>query len=371
MKRFLLLLTFLLGLVALGFYFFVIEKTQPPADEEVASLEVTPPAPTVYHINRAPKEKSSRPNVMRQPVKPISKVTPPIKAYSEEVCVEPIFTCSPCEKLPSLFGFAAYHFGKSLVSVKNFTRVGFYYLPDLTEKRWGTYFQVDGAFLENGTQAETTGIGLRYRDSRLNWVWGVNAFGDVRFTDITTFFQYGVGFELYTPCFDFHLNGYIPAGSSTRKSSPYSYSYGDNFGVTIFTEEYLYRGVDALLGRYLGLTSSLTLWGGVGGYYLYDGIDDSIPGFQLRGELWYRSYLFAGFLYTYDGTFRSRGEGRIGLSIPLTELANCFGSFKRVFDRGYCRGSYLNGRNGKMGPIPRLGAGCIPGRGSKYQTTNF
>lgn len=186
------------------------------------------------------------------------------------------------------------------------------------------FIDLRGHLLNDGRWAANGGIG------------GRRAFGDI-ITGLNVFYDYrevqrlggqnqiGAGGEVLTKYVDFRLNGYAPFGNSKfRGCDCFShFRCNDAFGVTEVAATL--PNIDAELGTGTNIGKDwavLDLYLALGTYYLFEREVDNFKlgdAWGVRGRVDLRIFdgLRIGAEVTYDDIFKTRGQGYIGLSLPL------------------------------------------------------
>ncbi|MBS0621416.1 MAG: inverse autotransporter beta domain-containing protein [Verrucomicrobia bacterium] len=211
---------------------------------------------------------------------------------------------------------------------------GIAFNPLLQDRRSLSFYQAEFGWFQDQYDF-SLGFGYRQRPTR-SFAWGVNAFGDYGLNaQSTSFFQIGVGAELFGPCWIARANGYFPAklrqleGTHTVKQAelggPAAGGIGQNIINTSFsTFDYrrTYAGFDVEVGAMVDLGPG-ELWGFVKGFY-YDApeVDPVVgPAFTVLYRTkplpgWGAEVYFGG-EWQWDRIHESQGSIVVGVRIPL------------------------------------------------------
>jgi parallel beta-helix repeat protein len=131
------------------------------------------------------------------------------------------------------------------------------------------------------------GLGYRKYFENAGFIAGVNAYYDVRNTDLgNNFQQAGAGAEFLSRYFDARINAYFPFGNGKYYiGKSYDIPNGHYIGATYFYEVSL-RGFDAEIGGKIPLPQSFGELRCFAGYYYFDSgkIMPEIKGFKARAE---------------------------------------------------------------------------------------
>jgi Inverse autotransporter, beta-domain len=171
--------------------------------------------------------------------------------------------------------------------------------------------------------AGSFGIGGRHFDRILNKVYGVNLFYDY-LDQHGSFNQIGLGFELFSGFWEFHLNGYLPVGKTRQTKSLQIVMFKDNFVGSFRENLNALRGVEMTAGGRWYFADNLNLYVAPG-LYFYNNRDfrRNIQGFEGTAELNWNEWVCARVNFSYDRVFRSRVQGVLAINIPLSFDSGC------------------------------------------------
>lgn len=179
--------------------------------------------------------------------------------------------------------------------------------------------------VDRGHLAFNTGLGFRRFSSDYCELFGINAYYDFRHFSEGDLHQIGLGLELFSKFWDFRFNGYLPVGKKQLfvDSSLFTFT-GDFFARS---NEYISAmwGFDLEIGKTIFCSRCLNLYAAAGPYYYNSrGCCNSIIGGQGRLRAYVNRYLSFGFYISYDRLFRTKAQGEVALSFPVTCILHCW-----------------------------------------------
>lgn len=170
--------------------------------------------------------------------------------------------------------------------------------------------------LERLNWAGSVGVGMRHIDKSTHKVFGVNIYYDY-LDQRGSFNQWGLGFELFSKCWEFHLNGYLPTGRLHRQLSERVKIFAGGFEGIFRENEFALRGVEFTAGGRWNFIDKLNLYV-ASGLYMYNNKDvGNIQGVQCNTELNWNEWISFKLNASYDSKFRGRVQGIIAVSFPL------------------------------------------------------
>jgi hypothetical protein len=202
---------------------------------------------------------------------------------------------------------------------------------------WAPLFDAHVYYLEKDTWAGSFGAGVRYQDCDCDRVWGANLFYDFRefkFEECCScvcektkhryFHRVGIGLESLGPCVDYRANVYLPIGKTRQLGDQCLIdNISGRFQATFSKFEYMPTGFDAEAGFNLGCCHDFALYGALGGYYFHHDKLKDMYGPMARFDLTWFEWLSLEGRYSYDQVNHSAFQGRIALTVPLSDFWNC------------------------------------------------
>lgn len=230
--------------------------------------------------------------------------------HNENVCDECCF--------PGLFRFQAeFAAGRFIAIDQAYGGLEFLAIPQSRIGSTNLLLDLRGFKLEHRNWAGSAGLGFRHLDKTNHKVYGLNAFYDY-LDQSGTFNQWGLGFELFSRNWEFHLNGYLPVGKTHRLISERVRQFDAGF-VGIFRENnFALRGVELTGGGRWDFCDNLYLYIAPG-FYFYNNKDiGNIQGIQCNTEINWNDWVSFRLNASYDSKFRGRVQGIVALSFPLS-----------------------------------------------------
>jgi hypothetical protein len=184
--------------------------------------------------------------------------------------------------------------------------------------RWAVMPFVDlrGHIFNNGHWAANGGLGLRSLWKER--IYGAYAYYDYRDTKRKGYNQVSFGVETLGTFWDLRFNGYVVVGD--RRSHTYDTQFSEFSGNNIYyTQKFQYAlsGGNAEVGFYPLKMRNVTLYTGIGPYYLKGPVAGAVWGGQTRAKAMWKDYVGAEVSYSYDHTFKNIVQGQVFVSYPF------------------------------------------------------
>lgn len=180
-----------------------------------------------------------------------------------------------------------------------------------------------GYKLENHDYAASAGIGMRFVDKPIKKVYGINAYYDYLYLRSKSFHQWGVGFELLSGCWEFHVNGYLPVSHKHYLTSERTKDFPGGFVTTFRQNEFALKGAEFTAGRRWGFLDGLYLYIAPG-FYFYNNRDiGNFQGIQCTAEINWNDWISFKLNSSYDSKFRGRVQGVLALNLPFDIGGSC------------------------------------------------
>ena len=207
-------------------------------------------------------------------------------------------------------------------------------------QRFTPFVDLRGHLFNNDRYAGNAALGVRYLDSCLGQIWGVNLAYDylqhLQKYPHRSYHQVGGGIEWAGERWDFHLNAYAPVGR--KKTNIYRFHYGFfealkrgflsdlKLGLKA-REQAALNGIDMLLGYRFCNVWYTDLHISAGPYYYWGRTEKTTNAFAKKErsswggrfvlELLFQKYISLTGVTTYDSLFKWRGQGMIALNLPF------------------------------------------------------
>ena len=197
------------------------------------------------------------------------------------------------------------------------------------------FVDLRGHIFNDGHWAANGGLGLR--SLLKDRIYGAYAYYDYRDTQHKGYNQVSFGVETLGIFWDLRFNGYIVVGS--RQSRPYDTKFSRFAGHNVYyTQKFQYAlsGGNAELGFYPLKMQDVSLYTGIGPYYLKGPVGGAVWGGQARAKAMWKDYVGAEVSYSYDHAFKNIVQGQVFLSCPFGPKGQALGCKKRS-----CVDSYL------------------------------
>lgn len=167
----------------------------------------------------------------------------------------------------------------------------------------------------DGKYTANAGIGLRYFDAPLNYLWGINGFFDYRQTSKVHYTQIGIGLEAIGARWVYRANGYIPI--CRRKSSPFDVKLERRPVKATYKREFAMGGMDAEVACLFFPLNNAEIEGALGPYYFRGRYNQHAVGGKGRLVLRFLDYISLEGMSSYDTLFKWTFQGQIGFTCPL------------------------------------------------------
>lgn len=198
---------------------------------------------------------------------------------------------------------------------------GYSTLEFIGNQNWDKFellLNLRGHVFNNGRLAGNAGFGLRKPFKSERYLFGLNAFYDVRNTTNLTAQQIGVGAEFLSTRADIRINGYIPFSKESDFEQKTFSAFG---GHTIYVKqkaEIVLPCAEFEIG--VPIRSIFYLAGGP--YYLFKKKTHHMEagnacGGKIRAVLDVTSFLALSAIVSYDPIFHTKVQGYISFNIPL------------------------------------------------------
>lgn len=171
---------------------------------------------------------------------------------------------------------------------------------------------------DNTEYAANGGLGFRYYASEIEMIFGFNTYFDYRTNHFHKFHfsQVGAGFEFLHPYVDVRLNGYLPLKRWERVRKCTFRNSSGQFFISRKKVKAALDGVDLEIGSSLFHRDYIDLYGAVGTYFYERRCKGTWGGmYRLRLNLY--TYFFIEGLISHDPIYRVKGQGQIGVNVPL------------------------------------------------------
>jgi hypothetical protein len=206
--------------------------------------------------------------------------------------------------------------GRFIAIDQNYGGASFFVVPSSTTSIH-PLFDIRGFKLENKDYAASAGIGMRFVDKPIKKVYGINAYYDYLYLRSKSFHQWGVGFELLSGCWEFHVNGYLPVSHKHYLTSERTQEFPGGFVTTFRQNEFALKGVEFTAGGRWNFNEDLYLYIAPG-FYFYNNRDiGNFQGFQCTAEINWNDWISFKLNSSYDSKFKGRFQGVLSLNLPF------------------------------------------------------
>lgn len=185
-----------------------------------------------------------------------------------------------------------------------------------------SFLNLRGHVFNDGRWAANVGLGSRVGMGE--FIGGLNIYYDYRdVKNLNSQSQIGAGVELLSTWADLRLNGYAPVGSSKYKGDKCFSRFRCNEALGQREIAATLPNIDLEIGGYIpGWLEQINCYAALGTYYLFEREVDNFKlgdAWGVRGRVDLRIFdgIRIGGDVTYDKIFNVRGQGYIGLSLPL------------------------------------------------------
>lgn len=243
------------------------------------------------------------------------------------VFLYPAIICSRIEIEDETLGTyrlgAEFAAGRYIAIDENYGGVTFFAVPGPSINSVHFLLDAKGFKLEGRDWAASGGIGLRKIDTFSEKVYGINLYYDHLDQNSGSFNQWGLGFELFSRHWEFHVNGYLPLGNKRSLISEHSEEFEDGFFATFRTRQYALRGLEVSGGYWWDFCDNLFLYAGPGFYFYNNSRLGNIQGIEGTVEINYNDWISFKVNGSYDSKFKGRVQGVFALTIPLNFENSC------------------------------------------------
>lgn len=207
--------------------------------------------------------------------------------------------------------------GNYIAINRSYGGINFLAVPEAPFEYTNTLLNLKAYKVEGRGWAGSLGVGFRHFERGFKKVYGVNFFYDY-LDSRGTYNQFGLGFELFDRCWEFHLNGYLPLGKTHHTISEKIINFKSGF-VGIFRDvENALRGVELSAGWRWYLCDNLNLYIAPGAYFYHNkDIRRNIQGAQGTVEINWHEWVSFRLNASYDRCFNGRVQGVVAVNIPL------------------------------------------------------
>lgn len=208
--------------------------------------------------------------------------------------------------------------GKGVGYDSGYTTVESTFFPNLCKRCFWTFTDLRFHIVNDGTVASNLGMGIRYQPCNFSQIFGFNVYYDFRRSDRKfNYNQIGFGFEILSCCYDFRVNAYIPFDRERIIDYCVFDQYEDGYVIRRKEVENAFRGFSVEFGRPFCFSICNYTYFALGGYFFKENICHTSLGSYFRSLVFVKNYLFFEGKISYDALFKTRLQGKIGLSIPL------------------------------------------------------
>ncbi len=196
------------------------------------------------------------------------------------------------------------------------------------------FLDIRGHGMDNRKVAGNFGGGIRYL-SNVNWIFGANAYYDIRQgdrRDLTRvghyFHQVGIGLEALSDCIDFRFNFYQPVGEKSWNFTQIHFNDGQGLTpIFSFKKQTTFTYLNAELGGYISCGSfcncvNWRTYFAIGPYMVKEHRKNEKWGAALRLTADLTPYLSFEFRTGYDQQFLGYGQFKATIHFPLYPLSS-------------------------------------------------
>ncbi len=224
--------------------------------------------------------------------------------------------------------------GRGVGYDKGYTTLDAFFSPIGMDPSLIPFVDLRGHIFNDGKYAANVGLGTRSRLSSHCLGLGGNVFYDYRQSHHQVYHQVGAGIELLGPCWDVHINGYLPFAH--KKSHSFNRQITGGLGAPAFaqfsghnlyfslvglkdmrTVEFAMKGVDADVGFQIAKTQNIAFDGSLGPYYYWGYFEKYAAGGRAKITATWAKYFSLGVYASYDNLFHARAQGEIALTFPF------------------------------------------------------
>lgn len=233
-----------------------------------------------------------------------------------------VVSASTCENsstheyLGTYYLKAGYEAGRFIALDESYGKLKLFVMPDRPLDSCHYFWNANGYKLENRNWAASSGIGMRAWNESRETACGVNLFYDFRQAKAGSFQQAGLGFEVLSRCWEFHINGYLPFCQKQHLAAESIYNdFTDGFFAVSRDYQYALRGVEMTGGGHLYF-SDFDFYFAPGLYFYNNSNYGDIQGCQANAEVSWNEYLTFRVNASYDNHFKGCVQGVIEFNIP-------------------------------------------------------
>lgn len=196
--------------------------------------------------------------------------------------------------------------------------------------------------LNDATTAGNFGGGIRLINACNGCtILGANIFYDFRKAAWNHYFQqFGIGFEVLNPCFDFRFNGYIPFGRHKAHSNTRCHSFRHRYLASSHRRKTVLTGFDASVGKWIvkDACGRFDYYATLGMYsYFTKNHHKNIVGGEVRLIANLIQYFSLELRGGYDRVNGAMAQGTLGVYIPLgVSPCHCYTN-GYIYDNCYLR----------------------------------
>jgi len=186
------------------------------------------------------------------------------------------------------------------------------------KRNYWPFLDLQFHFFDDRQIAGNAGIGFRHCLYNSPRIIGFNAYYDFRRSEMGNWYnQVGFGFEIFSSCFDFRFNAYIPFDREHVTELCVFDQYADGYVVRKKLIETAFRGFSLEFGAPFCLSDCIFSYFSLGGYFYKDTLCETAMGGYLKNFFYFKDVFFLEGRVSYDPLFETRFQGRVGISIPI------------------------------------------------------
>ncbi len=186
-----------------------------------------------------------------------------------------------------------------------------------TEANWYTYIDARAHIFNDGKPAINLGIGSRYLCECSDMIYGINLYWDYRDAKHTTFHALGAGVEFFWPCWEIHLNGYVPVNRHKKSYRTGFQEFSGNSAIFYKKYELAMSGGDITLGYKFLDCDCFDIKALITGYYFQGDYGEHAGGGMLRLRSNITDWITVEGSVSYDNEFKWLGQGELALNFPF------------------------------------------------------
>lgn len=185
-------------------------------------------------------------------------------------------------------------------------------------ERRSAFIDLRGHVFNSGTGAGNMGIG--YRSDPWDgspYLFGVNGYYDVRFSNGVTINQLGAGFEFFSDVLNLTLNGYLPCSHTDTTLGYSTVGFSGHRLMLDKRQQLALAGGDLTFFRNIYCHPKFSLSGSIGTYYFYRDTIKTNLGFKANLGIRALNCITLEGDYSYDRLYKNRFQGMIALHVPF------------------------------------------------------